>query len=98
MTAYTAVNICSEYGIKIREHYVSINKTAANMQGTIAGLKIDEQILIIDLLHALLLPSGNDAGIALAQFFGKFLSYKFARENDSNDKTTTSMDKFKEFK
>jgi D-alanyl-D-alanine carboxypeptidase len=61
-------------------------------------LKLDEEILIIDLLYALLLPSGNDAGVALAQFFGKFLSYKFARENDTNDKTKTSMDKFKEFK
>ncbi len=49
------------------------------MNGTSAGLKVDEDILIIDLLYALLLPSGNDAGIAIAQFFGKFLSYKFAQ-------------------
>lgn len=27
-----------------------------------------------------MLPSGNDAGFALAQFFGKFLSYTFANE------------------
>lgn len=41
MTAYTALNICSTYGIKIREHYVSINKIAAYMNGTSAGLKPD---------------------------------------------------------
>ena len=49
------------------------------MNGTSAGLKEGEDILIIDLLYALLLPSGNDAGLAIAQFFGKFLSYKFAQ-------------------
>jgi D-alanyl-D-alanine carboxypeptidase len=84
MTAYTALNICSTFGIKIREHYVSINKHAAYMNGTSAGLKADEEILIIDLIYALLLPSGNDAGIAIAQFFGKFLSYKYAKEMGSN--------------
>jgi D-alanyl-D-alanine carboxypeptidase len=38
------------------------------------------------LLFALLLPSGNDAGIAIAQYFGKFLSYKFAQDMESNEK------------
>jgi len=56
------------------------------MNGTSAGLKPDEDILIIDLIHALLLPSGNDAGIAIAQYFGKFLSYKFAQDMNTNDK------------
>jgi D-alanyl-D-alanine carboxypeptidase (penicillin-binding protein 5/6) len=91
MTAYTALNICSTFNIKIREHFVSINKHAAYMNGTSAGLKVDEDILIIDLLYGLLLPSGNDAGIAIAQYFGKFLSYKYAQDANSNDKDRTSM-------
>lgn len=33
------------------------------------------------MLYGLLLPSGNDAGVALAQYFGKFLSYAFVHEN-----------------
>ena len=41
MTAYTALNICSNFNIRIREHYVSINKQAAYMNGTSAGLKVD---------------------------------------------------------
>jgi hypothetical protein len=28
-----------------------------------------------------MLPSGNDAALALAQYFGKFLSYTFAHDN-----------------
>jgi len=39
---------------------------------------------MIDLLYALLLPSGNDAGMALAQYFGKFLSFKFAQDDSSS--------------
>lgn len=91
MTAYTALNICNNFGIKIREHYVCINKQAAWMNGTSAELKIDEEALIIDLLFALLLPSGNDAGVALAQYFGKFLSFKFAHDDGSHKRVKTSM-------
>jgi hypothetical protein len=28
-----------------------------------------------------MLPSGNDAALSLAQYFGKFLSYTFAHDN-----------------
>lgn len=54
------------------------------MEGTSANLRNDDELLVIDLLYGLLLPSGNDAGYALAQFFGKFLSYTFAHENILN--------------
>jgi hypothetical protein len=46
----------------------------------------------------LLLPSGNDAGIALAQYFGKFLSFKYAKEANTNDKYSGSMERFNELK
>lgn len=45
---------------------------------------------MIDLLHAMLLPSGNDAGVALAQYFGKFLSFKFAQDG-SNERVKNSL-------
>lgn len=54
------------------------------MEGTSANLRNDDELLVIDLLYGLLLPSGNDAGFALAQYFGKFLSYTFAHENCLN--------------
>ena len=50
------------------------------MNGTSANLKLGEELFIIDLLYGLLLPSGNDAGVALAQYFGKFLSFKLAKD------------------
>ena len=51
------------------------------MEGTSANLRTGEEILVIDLLYGLMLPSGNDAAIALAMFFGKFLSYTYAHDN-----------------
>ena len=45
------------------------------MEGTSANLTKGDELTILDLLYGLLLPSGNDAGIALAQYFGKFLSF-----------------------
>jgi len=44
----------------------------------------------------LLLPSGNDAAVALAQYFGKFLSFKLVRDTDSKNVRET-LQKFKEF-
>ena len=43
------------------------------MVGTTAYLKIDQRISIYDCLHALLLPSGNDAAVVLATAFGKWV-------------------------
>ena len=45
------------------------------MVGTTAFLRIDQRINIYDCLHALLLPSGNDAAIVLATAFGKWLYF-----------------------
>ena len=45
------------------------------MEGTSANFIAGDEVRIIDLLYGLLLPSGNDAAVALAQFFGKFLSH-----------------------
>lgn len=39
----------------------------------------------MDLLYGLLLPSGNDAGVALAQYFGKFLSFKLTKDDEEEN-------------
>ena len=42
--------------------------------GTSADLIKNDMLTVWDLLHGLLLPSGNDAAISLAYFFGKKLA------------------------
>lgn len=45
---------------------VTVTKTAANTGGSTANLKAGEKMKVKDLLYAALLPSGNDAAVALA--------------------------------
>ena len=46
---------------------------AAQTIGTTANLIENQMVSIFDLLHGLMLPSGNDAGMTLAENFGKYL-------------------------
>lgn len=45
---------------------VTVTKTAANTGGSTANLKTGEKMTVKDLLYAAMLPSGNDAAVALA--------------------------------
>ncbi|OMJ82509.1 hypothetical protein SteCoe_16796 [Stentor coeruleus] len=49
---------------------IEISYTAASIDGTTAGLCPKDTLKIIDLLYALMLPSGNDASLALAEIIG----------------------------
>lgn len=44
--------------------------------GTTAGLLTGDIVTLHDLFHAMMLPSGNDAAQAIAEFFDKFISEK----------------------
>lgn len=57
---------------------IEISYTAAAIEGTTAGLCPKDTLKIIDLLYALMLPSGNDAAIALAEIIG--VSYGIGAE------------------
>lgn len=49
---------------------VTISKEACNVEGSAIGLQEGETIPMEDLLYALMLSSGNDAAIAIAQHIG----------------------------
>ena len=55
------------------DDFVDVSFNAANIDGTRAGLSKGDSLRIWDLLHGLMLPSGNDAAVALAEYFGSFL-------------------------
>lgn len=52
---------------------ITISKEATQTSGTTANLKENDVLSVWDLLHALMLPSGNDAAHALAFHFGNIL-------------------------
>ena len=50
---------------------IQVSKNAANVGGSRLGLKLGDSITINDLLYGLMLKSGNDCAIALAEHLGK---------------------------
>ena len=53
------------------QEFIHISDAACKVEGTKAGLCPRDSLKIIDLLHGLMLPSGNDAALALAEIIGK---------------------------
>ena len=88
MTAYTVCRLMQELSINQPKNvYLRVSKKAAFVIGTTAFLKVDQRINIYDCLHALLLPSGNDAAIVLATAFGKWLYF----DSDKSRKTSYAL-------
>lgn len=52
------------------EDIVTVSKKAANTGGSRLGLHTDDKISVLNLLYGLLLCSGNDAAVALAEYVG----------------------------
>eukprot|EP00826_Nyctotherus_ovalis_P038465 TRINITY_DN3603_c0_g2_i1.p1 TRINITY_DN3603_c0_g2~~TRINITY_DN3603_c0_g2_i1.p1 ORF type:complete len:267 (+),score=47.17 TRINITY_DN3603_c0_g2_i1:70-870(+) len=73
MTAYTVLELANRLLINIKKHVITIDSKSALTMGTTAGFLQGEEVTVYDVLHALLLPSGNDAGSALACHFGNII-------------------------
>lgn len=68
MCAYTVLSL-AKANPGILEERVTFTELAGTTTGTTAALKPGESVLVRDCLYGLLLPSGNDAGNALAEHF-----------------------------
>ena len=74
MTCIVCLNILKRTDLISLESTVKVSYRASKVIGTTAGLKTGDRLSIKSLLYALMLPSGNDAAWALAEFFGFKLS------------------------
>ena len=76
-TAYTVCRILEElgcYGIEESKNiFINVSRKAAFMPGTSAYVQTHSRLSLYDCLCALMIPSGNDAAIALATEFGRWL-------------------------
>ncbi len=81
MTAYTAYQIIEKFSISLDETIIEICANAAMigmsfllnddyLGGTSAMLRAGDKITLRNLFYGMLLPSGNDAAIAIAIYFG----------------------------
>lgn len=64
------MSMSERFNIDIAKALVTISCEAAETVGTSAELQTGDSLAVLDLLYGLMLPSGNDAAIALAEYFG----------------------------
>lgn len=73
MTTYVVLTLLKRLGLDEKKEIVEVSPMAAETQGTTAELAPGDQLSVWDMLHGLMLPSGNDAAMALAEHFGNKL-------------------------
>ncbi|HJZ59938.1 MAG TPA: serine hydrolase [Gemmataceae bacterium] len=69
MTAWIVLRLATD-DPKVLDEVMTISERAAKTGGTSAGIRAGEKIAVRDMLYGLLLPSGNDAAVALAEHVG----------------------------
>jgi D-alanyl-D-alanine carboxypeptidase (penicillin-binding protein 5/6) len=69
---------------------VTVTERADKTSGSTADIREGEKYSVGDLLYGLLLPSGNDAAVALAEHFGP----RLAREKSQDEEPADSLEPF----
>lgn len=65
MTCILTLYLSKKFAIDLGSQ-IKVSRKAASMSGTSAQLQAGDRPTVTDLLHGLMLPSGNDAAFALA--------------------------------
>ena len=73
MTAFLVTSL-AERDAAVLDEMITFSKRADDTIGSTAGVRAGERISVGELLFGLLLPSGNDASVALAEHFGERLA------------------------
>ena len=74
MTCVVALHLCQELKLNMHKTWFKVSAYAASMIGTSANLIENQRVTIYDLLYGLMLPSGNDAAMCLAEGFSAILA------------------------
>ena len=65
-----AISLATQFNMDMNSTYFEVSQEASQIYGTSAQLQKGQRLKIIDLLYGLMLPSGNDAALVLAENFG----------------------------
>ena len=100
MTAYTCCRIMfgdwQQVNINTKKIYFRASHLAAKIGGTTAHIKEGLRYSIYDLLMGLMLPSGNDASLVLAENLGRFIAAETARTSLTTLKDQIEADPYDE--
>ena len=73
MTFYTVLKLFERLGIDMEKVTFRVTQFSCSPSGTTANLREGMWIKLIDLFYAMMLPSGNDASLVLAENCGLIL-------------------------
>lgn len=82
MTLYVVVHYCRKTKLDPKKYTLRVSKESSSLEGTSAYLREGDQLTVWDLLHAMMLPSGNDAAWALAEGIGKLISQGIKKSSE----------------
>jgi D-alanyl-D-alanine carboxypeptidase (penicillin-binding protein 5/6) len=82
MTAWLVLRLAAD-NAKVLDETVTVSEAAARTAGSSARIRTGDRVVVRELLYGLLLPSGNDAAVAIAQHFGP----RFRDRNAKNPPT-----------
>ncbi|MCA8958007.1 MAG: serine hydrolase [Planctomycetes bacterium] len=88
MTAHLVFTL-ARHSPAVLDEVVTFSERADRTGGSTAGVRSGERLTVGELLYGLLLPSGNDAAVALAEHFGS----RFEPPEDARD-TTDPLPRF----
>lgn len=75
MTSLCVLELCEKYKMNLSTTYFKVTEWASKTIGTTANLVENAWMSVQDLLYGLMLPSGNDAAIVLAENIGAVLYF-----------------------
>ncbi len=84
MTAYIVLKL-AETKPKVLDEEITFSTRADRTGGSTAGIRAGEILTVRELLYGLMLPSGNDASVALAEHFGARFEPPDANEQEAAD-------------
>ena len=96
MTAYIVIKL-AEQDIKVLDEVVTFSERADKTGGSTSEIRAGEQLTVRELLYGLMLPSGNDASVALAEHFGDRFKSASAAEADKPKEGGPAPDAYSKF-
>ncbi len=92
MTALLVVELAAS-SPAVFDEVVTFSRRADETIGSTSGIREGEQVPVGELLYGLMLPSGNDAAVALAEHFGSRLS-PTSEEDRSNTRVGAAAEEY----
>lgn len=84
MTAWVVMELAGKDPNVLKET-IEFSRRADRTRGSTAGIREGERLSVEELLYGLLLPSGNDASVALAEHFGARAAAHFGVKQELSD-------------